>query len=123
MSDDNVKPFPGAGDLPENPLQIEPRPAGVYFCRHDAVTLDEHTRTIKCADPKCGAILDPFGFLMSHARTIERAWSAHAHAMRQANEIAERVSVLKKEEQRLRAMVKRLQDKSGAVLTVRNRDL
>jgi hypothetical protein len=115
---DNISPFPG-GDLPENPLAIES--SGYrHFCSHDAVTLDAHLRTVQCADPKCGAVLDPFNFLLSNAQTIRRAWDAHAQAMRQANEVIERVTVLKREEQRLRAMVKRLQEKSGAVLNVRS---
>jgi hypothetical protein len=70
----------------------------------EAVTLDEHTRTVTCADPKCGA------------------WSAYRQAMTQANEVAERVTVLKKEEQRLRAMVKRLQEKVP-VLNTRGSEL
>lgn len=116
---DNVKPFPGSPDLPENNLQIEPRrPSG--WCSHEAVVLDEHTRTVHCANTTCGATLDPFGFLLTNAHLIQRAWDRHREVARQASEIAERVSVLKKEEQRLRAMIKRLQDKTGAVVTVRD---
>ena len=114
---DNVTAFPGAADLPENPMQMAPRHPG--WCSHDAVILDEHTRTIQCADPKCGAVLDPFSFLKQQAHTISSAWSAHSQAMRQANEVAERVTALKREEQRLRAMVKRLQEKTGAVIVAR----
>lgn len=114
---DNVKPFPTSGDLPENPLQIAERPPG--WCSHESVMLDEQTRTVRCANLNCGAVLDPFAFLLNNAQLIRRAWQAHAQAMRSANEVAERVSALKKEEQRLRAMIKRLQEKSGAVLTVR----
>lgn len=113
---DNVATFPGSPDLPENNMQLAPRLPG--WCNHDSVVLDEHTRTMKCADVKCGATLDPFDYLRSNAHSIARAWNAHREVMRQANEVAERVSVLKKEEQRLRAMVKRLQEKSGAVVTV-----
>ncbi len=117
---DNVQRFPGAGALPDNPMELAPRRPG--WCGHESVTLDEHTRTVTCANPKCGAVLDPFKFLVSNAQTIQRAWSAYRQAMTQANEVAERVSVLKKEEQRLRAMVKRLQDKVP-VLNTRSRDL
>lgn len=116
---DNVTAFPGAPDLPDNPLQLAPRQPG--WCRHDAVILDEHTRTIQCVDPKCGAVLDPFNFIRAQAHTISNAWDAHRQAMRQANEVAVRVTALKREEQRLRAMVKRLQDKTGAVVTTRVR--
>jgi hypothetical protein len=116
---DNVTMFPGSTTLPENPMKLAPRMPG--WCGHDAVILDEHSRTITCANPKCGAALDPFNFLTNNAKTIERAWSAHKEAMRQATEVAGRVAVLKMDEQRLCAMVKRLQEKSGAVLQVRGR--
>ena len=111
--DDTVKPFPKGGDLPDNPLRIEPIPT--RFCTHEAVSLDQHTRTIRCADLNCGAVLDPFDFLLTQARTISRAWQNYAQAARQAAEAVERVSVLLKEEKRLRAAVRRLQDKSGSV--------
>ena len=117
---DNVKQLPGATALPGNPMEMAPRRPG--WCSHEAVTLDEHVRTVTCADPKCGAVLDPFDFLAGNGRTIQRAWSAYREAMRQANEVAERVSVLKKEEQRLRAMVKRLQEKVP-VLNTRGKEL
>lgn len=119
MSGDNVTEFPGAA-VPDNPLQLAPRHPG--YCRHDAVLLDAHTRTVTCADTKCGAVLDAFDFIANNAHTIQRAWSSYRYAEQQAREAAERVGALKKEEQRLRAMVKRLQDKTGAVLT-RNREL
>lgn len=117
---DNVQQFPGSSALPDNPMELAPRRPG--FCRHEAVTLDEHTRTVMCADPKCGAVLDPFNFLAHNAKTIQTAWSAYRQVMAQANEVAERVTVLKKEEQRLRAMVKRLQEKVP-VLNTRGREL
>jgi len=117
---DNVKQLPGATALPENPMEMAPRRLG--WCSHESVILDEHNRTVVCADPKCGAVLDPFNFLASNGNTIQRAWSAYKHAMQQANEVAERVSVLKKEEQRLRAMVKRLHEKVP-VLSTRGREL
>lgn len=117
---DNVLKFPGAHALPENPMEMAPRRLG--YCNHESVTLDEHTRTVTCADPKCGAALDPFNFLASNGNTIQRAWSAYRQAMQQANKVAERVSVLKKEEQRLREIVKRLQEKVP-VLNTRSRDL
>jgi len=113
---DNVTKLPGATALPDNPLELTPR--RLDYCTHDGVILDHHSRTVTCAKPKCGAVLDPFNFLHSNAQTIQRAWSAYKQAMQQANEVAERVTVLKKEEQRLRAMVKRLQEKVP-VLNVR----
>lgn len=120
MSEGNVTPLPGATGLPENPLQVAPRQRD--WCSHDTVLLDAHDRSVKCANLKCGAILDPFNFLLSNAHTIEAAWRNYREASRQAHEVAERVHQLKKEEQRLRAMVKRLQDKTGAVLAVRGKE-
>jgi len=117
---DNVTPFPGGAELPENPLQLAPHRSG--WCSHPAIVLDHHTRSVHCADLKCGAVLDPFNYLLNNANTLQRAWSNYREASRQASEAAERVSVLKKEEQRLRAMVKRLQEKSGAVVNVRAKD-
>jgi hypothetical protein len=120
MTDTIVRPFPTALGLPENPLQVAP--PHTDWCRHEAVVVDPHQRTIVCADPKCGAVLDAFDFLHMNARTVQSAWQRYREVMRQANEIAERVTVLKREEQRLRAMVKRLQDKTGSVLSVRKGD-
>lgn len=117
---DNVTAFPGGAGLPDNPMEVAPRQPG--WCSHEAVILDEHTRTVQCANTKCGATLDPFNFLLSNANTISRAWSSYRMVTGQANEVAARVSALKKEEQRLRAMVKRLQEKSGAVISVRGRE-
>lgn len=114
---DNITALPQAAGLPENPLGIAPRQPG--FCSHEAVLLDEHTRTVRCANLNCGATLDAFSFLLGNARVIERAWLSHREVSRIAKEIAERVHLLKKEEQRLRAMVKRLQERTGAVLNVR----
>jgi len=114
---DNITALPTATGLPDNPLAIAPRHPG--FCGHESVLLDEHSRTVQCA--KCGATLDAFGFLLGNARVIERAWMSHREVSRIAKEIAERVHVLKKEELRLRAMVNRLQEKSGAVLNVRGK--
>lgn len=120
-TENNVHALPGADGLPANPLQLAPR--RLHFCSHADVLLDEHTRTITCSDPKCGAVLDPFSFLLSNAQTIQRAWSNYKHVSAQASEIAERVHALKKEEQRLRAMVKRLQEKSGGLLSTRPKEL
>lgn len=117
----DIKSLPGAAGLPDNPVTIAPRHPG--WCDHSAIVLDEHTRTLQCADPKCGAVLDPFDYLRSNARTLQRAWDNYRHVSGQATEVAERVTVLKREEQRLRAMVKRLQEKTGAVVNVRSREL
>lgn len=117
QGDNVVRAFPAA-EMPENLLAIEQRPAGVpYFCNHEAVTLNEHDRVVNCT--RCGATLDPFSFLMSNARTIQMAWSNYKEAKHKVAELHDRIAMLAKEEKRLRAQVKRLQDKTGGVLNLR----
>lgn len=106
---DNVVELPGVQPLPENPMQVAPRVPG--FCSHDAIVLDEHHRTVICANPKCGSVLDPFNFLLHNAYLISRAWQTHREVTRRAQELVDRVDTLKREERRLRDMVKRLQAK------------
>lgn len=121
MADDKVVHAFPAADLPENLLGIEQRPAGVpYFCTHEAVTLNEHDRAVNCA--RCGATLDPFNFLLSNARTIQMAWQNHRAASQKVAELNDRITVLTREEKRLRAQVKRLQDKMGGVINLRAGD-
>jgi hypothetical protein len=122
MSDEKViHAFP-TSELPENVMAVEPRRAGdPYFCAHPAIRLNEHDRTVHCA--KCGAALDPFNFLLHETKTIQRAWESHRHVTTKVNELNERVTVLAKEEKRLRAQVKRLQEKSGEVVQVRGKSI
>lgn len=116
MSDDVIRQFPGA-ELPDNPLAIAPRKPG--YCRHEKVVLDEHARTVTCA--QCAAALDPFSFLLNNAGTIQVAWQHYNHVMQKVREIHDRVDALKREENRLRGIVKRLQEKSRAVIDVRGK--
>lgn len=117
---DNVVSLPGTQPLPENPMEIKPR---MSYCQHDRIIIDPHTRSVQCADIKCGAVLDPFNYLLNNAMSISRAWSSHKMVSTLAGELVERVGVLKKEEKRLRDMIKRLQEKTGAVVSPRNREL
>lgn len=110
---DNVVDLPGVQPLPENPMQVAPPFMGL--CSHDAIVLDEHHRAVICANPKCGAMLDPFNFLLHNAYVISRAWQSHREVTRRASELVERVDTLKREERRLREMVKRLQAKVPVV--------
>lgn len=103
--------FPGSGELPENPLQIE-RTRG--FCAHDAVRLDEHSRTVTCT--ACNAVLDPFDFLRSNALTLKNAWDSHRYVSQQLRELQDRVTTLKREEARLKARIKTAQAKAGDVV-------
>ena len=116
MSDDVVKPFPG---LPANPLQVEPL-HDHSVCSHDAIRIDRLERRVTCA--KCARVLDPFNYLETNARTIQMAWEHHRQVTNQVREIGERIHAMKKEEARLRAKLKRLQDKDGAITIMRGRE-
>lgn len=122
MAEDKViHAFPAA-ELPESVMTVDGKRAGEpYFCQHPAIRLNEHDRTVHCA--KCGAALDPFNFLLHEAKTIQRAWETHKFVTTKVNELNERVTVLTKEEKRLRAQVKRLQEKSGEVVQVRGKSI
>src|SRR5574343_389721 len=118
MADDtNVTQFPGAGELPENPLQIKHRQG---FCDHPAIRLDDHSRTLECT--ACGATLDPFNFLRNNAATLQRAWQSHAAVSGDLSRLIERVTQLKKEETRLKgrvATLKKKLDGAGEVVVVK----
>lgn len=120
MSDNKIiHAFP---DLPENLMTVAPRGAEVpYFCQHEAIRLNAHERTVHCA--RCGAALDPFDFLLNETTTIGRAWERHREAHRKVDELNERITALTKEEKRLRAAVRRLQDKAQEVVVVRGKML
>lgn len=117
MTDEKIVRLPGTEDLPENPITIADDRR--FWCSHESINLDDHSRTVNCT--KCGKVLDPFNFLMENARTLQMAWRNHAEAKRQAGELVGRIGALKKEEQRLRAQVKRLQEKA-TVVSVRGKD-
>lgn len=114
MNDKVVQAFPG---LPENPLQIEKVTRTPFYCQHEAIRINSHERTVHCAT--CNAALDPFDFLLNSAATLRRAWENHKSASTMVAELNDRVMFLKKEEKRLRAQVKRLQDKTGEVVQYR----
>lgn len=122
MADEKViRAFP-ANELPENLIAIEPRaPGKPYFCAHEKISLNAHDRTVNCA--QCGATLDPFDFLLNNAKTLQMAWQNHRSASMKVSELNERIAALAKEEKRLRAQVKRLQDKAGSVLEVRGKSI
>lgn len=122
MSEEKViHAFP-ANELPESVMKIDPkRPGEPYFCEHPAIRLNAHDRTVHCA--KCSATLDPFNFLLSETKTIQRAWENHRQVSTKVSELNERVTMLAKEEKRLRAQVKRLQEKSGEVVQVRGKSV
>jgi hypothetical protein len=106
------------GVLPDNPLELEPGRRG--WCRHPAIRLDEHDRTVQCR--KCGAMLDAFGLLVNNARTLQTAWSSYRIATAKAEEVERRVHALQKEEATLRAQVQLLRGRSDDVIDFRRPD-
>lgn len=116
MSDDNViHAFGKADELPENLLQVRRDPT--MYCAHASILLDEHDRSVQCC--KCGATLDAFDFLRLNGLHIQMAWQNYRQAKSHVEALNESVSKLQREEKRLKALVKRLQDKTGAKLDVR----
>lgn len=103
---DKVISFPGAEPLPENLLQREEDPKRwTRFCTHGRITLDEHQRLVNCAE--CGAVLDPFQFLLKQADLLQRAWANHRMAAAKVEELNTSISNLKTEEKRLKGRVAR----------------
>lgn len=115
---DNIRQFPGA-EVPEQTLSVEREPFG--FCNHEKISLDEHSRTVRCA--KCNKVFDPFDFLKNEVRRLQDAWERHRQVRQKLSEGLDRVEVLKKEEARLKGRIKTARAKAEPVIDVRNRAL
>lgn len=115
-TDDVVKAFPG---LPINPLQVEPLYDHAY-CGHEAIRIIRKDRAVICA--KCNRVLDPFNYLEKNAQTIQMAWESHRQVEGKVRELSERLHTMKKEEERLRAKIKRLQAKGCDTVIMRGRE-
>lgn len=115
---DNIRAFPGA-DIPEQTLSVEREPFG--FCNHDKITMDEHSRTVRCA--KCNKVFDPFDFLKNEVRRLQGAWDDYRQVRQKVSDGLERVEVLKREEARLKGRIKTARAKAEPVIDVRNRSL
>lgn len=117
-NDTNVRQFPGA-ELPEQTLSVEREPFG--YCAHDKISLDEHSRTVRCA--KCDKVFDPFDFLKNEVRRIQSAWDDHRQVRQKVSDGLDRVEVLKREEARIKGRIKTAKAKVEPVIDVRNRQL
>ncbi len=115
---DNIRAFPGA-EIPEQTLKVEREPYG--FCTHDKITLDEHSRTVRCV--KCNKVFDPFDFLKNEVRRLQVAWEDHRAVRQKVADGLERVEALKREEARLKGRIKTARAKTEPVIDVRNREL
>lgn len=115
--DSNIRAFPGS-EIPEQTLSVEREPYG--FCTHDKITLDEHSRTVRCA--KCAKVFDPFDFLKNEVRRIQAAWEDCRQVRQKVSDGLDRVEALKKEEKRLQGRIKTARAKAEPVIDVRNRE-
>lgn len=109
MATDNITRFPVKDAIPENTVVVED---DRNYCRHPAITLNQHDRTVMCA--RCGANLDPFAYLLGEANAIRSAWDHHRMVNAKREELQQRVKLLDKEAKRLSAMVRRLKAKEVA---------
>lgn len=118
--DDKIINFPGAEELPENPVRLINSGKPYSFCNHARISLDEHKRTVDCMD--CGAVLDPFSFLRDQARTLQLAWSNYRTTSAKVQEINERIETLNKELASVQGKVRRAKEKVP-VIEVRGKSM
>ena len=115
---DNIRSLPGVEGIPECPMElVSSRSKQIYYCDHPSLIIDVHERSIRCA--KCDAALDPFDYLERSGNQIQRAWDDYKAVRRRISDFNESIARLQREEKRLKALVKRLQDKSATKLDVR----
>lgn len=114
QSDTNViQAFGKKEDLGECPMTVKRE--NYNFCQHERIEADTHSRVL--IRHGCGATLDAFNFVLSQAKTMQRAWARYAHLQREAQELVGRVDALKKKEQRIKARVKRARDAAPTIFT------
>ena len=106
MPQDNITRFPTKDAIPENPVTVED---DRNYCRHPAITLNQHDRTVTCVG--CQANLDPFAYLLGEANAIRSAWENHRMVNAKSEELRQRIRLLDKEAKRLSASVRRLRAK------------
>ena len=117
-TDTNIRQFPGA-EIPEQTLSVERKYRG--FCQHEKITLDEHSRTVRCV--ACSRVMDPFNFLLNEVNRLQDAWEQNRQVRKDTSERLERVEALKKEEARLKARIKTAKEKVEPAFSVRSREL
>lgn len=117
-ADSNIRKFPGT-ELPEQTLTASKN--WHNFCEHKKISLDDHSRTVRCA--ACDQVFDPFDFLQKEVTRLQRAWEDHKHVQRSLNDLRDGVESLKKEEARLKARIRTAKAKVAPVIDMRNREL
>ena len=116
--DTNIRHFPST-EIPEQTLTANKN--WHNFCEHKKISLDDHSRTVRCA--ACDQVFDPFDFLRKEVTRLQRAWEDHKHVQKSLNDLRDGVESLKKEESRLKARIKTAKAKVAPVIDVRNRAL
>lgn len=116
MSEDNVISAFAGRELPPCPMTVT-NSTNNLICNHPSLLIDTHDRSIRCA--KCNAVLDAFNYLATNGASIQRAWAEARFVRSEIEKLNESVDRLKREEKRLKALVRRLQDKSASRLDVR----
>ncbi|GAO73336.1 hypothetical protein CSE6_036_47730 [Comamonas sp. E6] len=116
--DSNIRKFPGT-ELPEQTLTAYKN--WHNFCEHKKISLDDHSRTVRCA--ACDQVFDPFDFLQKEVTRLQRAWEDHKHVQKSLNDLRDGVESLKKEEARLKARIRTAKAKVAPVIDLRNREL
>lgn len=116
--DTNVRQFPGS-EIPEQTLFVEKKYRS--FCQHEKITLDPHSRTVRCV--ACDEVMDPFNFLSNEVCRLQDAWERYKHVRQVLSDLNDRVDALKKEEARLKARIKTAKAKIEPAFSVRSREL
>lgn len=113
---ENVTAFPGAAELPANPVTIKPETFNM--CDHGQIELDVHNRAVLCLG--CNKVMDPFDYLHYNAKTLQRAWDAHRQTLAMVNQLNDRISNLKTEEKRIKGRITRAVDGAAKLIDVKN---
>lgn len=96
---------------PECPVEVvDEKPVGIYCHGHPRIRVDQHSRTVQCAD--CGKVIDPFDYIVSGAVSIRRGWQLLEQVQASVREKSEKVRELEKERKRLTPIVRRLAQKA-----------
>ena len=117
-TDTHIRQFPGA-EIPEQTLSVEKKYPS--FCQHEKITLDDHSRTVRCV--ACAQVMDPFNFLLYEVSRLQDAWERNRQVRKDLSELIDRVEALKKEEARLKARIKTAKAKVEPAFSVRSREL
>lgn len=109
MSDDKVvHAFGTAADVSDCPIKLTSS-SRVFHCSHGQLEIDQHERTIRCAD--CGAMLDAFNYLVNQGQELRFMWQRYREVKQRITALNESVDRLAREEKRLKASIRRNKEK------------